>query len=349
MAAALIHQKINKHASEDTIYHCLYGFYFLGMKKSQLAKTYARDKKTISNWVEKFEKTGSVSRAKATSDMYRKFNAEKRAWVVNLFKERPILYQQECVRLFMKEFKEHISTSTISVILHEAGLTWKTLERRAIQLQIKDVIRFYNELASINWMLHSLVFLDEVSFDNADMIRRRGYAIKGQKLIFRGEFCRKPRVSLLCFLGINGIVDCFSTPGTFDRLKFADCCKKFALEHSRLYPGQNSLWILDGAAIHCDANITIYLRSLGIIPIFLPAYAPFYNPIEIVFGLLKRELKKIYSENSKYGSDFYVGKAIKSFFNKDMKKLFKKCGYTYNGHFDPAIGLCQELKDLGFD
>lgn len=52
------------------------------------------------------------------------------------------------------------------------------------------------------------------------------------------------------------------------------------------------MFIFDGEEIHCYAKLIEYLRSSGIIPIFLPAYCPFLNPIEFVFGLVKRRLKK---------------------------------------------------------
>jgi transposase len=32
-------------------------------------------------------------------------------------------------------------------------------------------------------------------------------------------------------------------------------------------------------------------------PIFLPPYTPFYNPIEVLFSILKSRLKKIHKEN----------------------------------------------------
>lgn len=76
------------------------------------------------------------------------------------------------------------------------------------------------ELLAIQWDIYNLVFLDEVSFDNQDMLRRKGYGVIGQKIIYRGEFCRKPRVSCLCFLGVNGMLDTFTTDGTFTRIKF---------------------------------------------------------------------------------------------------------------------------------
>ena len=62
------------------------------------------------------------------------------------------------------------------------------------------------------------------------------------------------------------------------------------------YPGRYSVWILDGASIHCDKYITYFLRSLGIYTIFLPAYCPFFNPIEIIFGNMK-STRRSYVEN----------------------------------------------------
>jgi hypothetical protein len=102
----------------------------------------------------------------------------------------------------------------------------------------------------------------------------------------------------LCFLSIEGIEEVFKTDGTFDRKLFAACCQKFAIESKRVYtyPGVHSVWILDSARIHCDSNLVLYFRSLGIVPIFLPAYCPFYNPIEIVFGLVKKSLQRHHNE-----------------------------------------------------
>ncbi|OQS01852.1 serine/threonine-protein kinase rio2 [Thraustotheca clavata] len=119
------------------------------------------------------------------------------------------------------------------------------------------------------------MFLDEVSFDNKCMLRRYGFG--GERLLYRGEFNRQPWV---CFCSVNGIIDAFVTNNTFDREVFVLCCKTFIdNEHVSCYPGRHSVWILDGARIHCNSNIMHFLRASGLIPIFLPAYCPFFNPI----------------------------------------------------------------------
>lgn len=102
---------------------------------------------------------GEVTRKKSVLATYRKFDVHQRTWLVDLFKDRPILHQNEAALLFFREFQKQISTSSISAILSEAGLTWKVLERRAIQIQVADIIRFCHELSSFPWVLDNLVFL----------------------------------------------------------------------------------------------------------------------------------------------------------------------------------------------
>lgn len=144
------------------------------------------------------------------------------------------------------------------------------------------------------------------------------------------------------------------TEGTFDREKYVECIREHALgEHVQQHPGRQSVWIFDGARIHCHYSIIDYLRDLGIIPIFLPAYCPFYNPIEIVFGLIKKRLRKRYLEGQVKKDDLpvVISTILKEFRNFDMKKLFQKCGYLPCGRFNPGLaydGNTATMQDLGF-
>lgn len=337
----------SQRASVNTVYHVLYGYYFLGLSKSRLATIYHKHKSTITNWIMRYEEDGFYSRRSYERDAV-KFSPEKRQWLINLYLQKPTLYLHESKKRFQQEFKTTISISSIWRIIHNAGLTWKCLERRAIQIKESDIIRFFNELSCIQWDYHNLVFLDEVSFDNRSMLRSRGYGVRGQRLVFRGEFVRKPRESLLCFIGQNGMLETFSTNGTFNRLNFFACCRRFALEtgHVQCYPGRHSIWIMDGAKIHCNAKIIEYLRSIGIFPIFLPAYCPFYNPIEVVFGLCKRQTQAIYQECEKKGIKPVVAEVMTTFRNYNMSNLFKKCGYLRGGKFDPSVAGVTDFENI---
>ena len=206
------------------------------------------------------------------------------------------------------------------------------------------------EMAKYSWNYRNLVFLDEVSFDNRGIIRKRGYAIKGKRLLFRGEYARLPRVSCLSFIGVDGLLDNFVTEGTFTRLKLLACCKQFALGGKPyIYPGDYSIWILDGASIHCDKNMITYLRSIGIIVIFLPAYSPFFNPIKVMFGLVKAKMKRHYQEGvTKAILEEFVTLIMSTFVGYDFTKIFNHCGYFFSGfHPDKAL-QSDNLKSMGF-
>ncbi|KAJ0394992.1 hypothetical protein P43SY_001263 [Pythium insidiosum] len=322
--------------------HALYGFYYLRVPVDELARLYKKHVNTISNWIKRFETDNDYQRRSSTRSG--EMTMEQREWMLGYFKKHPVAFLDEAKAAFESKYTRFISISTVWRMLQQNGLTWKVLERRAINIKVDDIVRFTLEINSIKWSQMNIQFLDEVSFDNRGMLRSRGYCLKGKKLGFRGEFNRKARVSLLCFISVDGIVEAFHTDGTFDRAKFIEGCRTHA--HSgksvRQYPGRGSVWILDGAKIHCHPEIVYYLRSLGIIPIFLPAYCPFYNPIEYLFGLIKKAFKRQYVEGSKESQEVFIGNILQQFQDFDMSNIFEHCGWSVTGEFNPLAALKTE-------
>ncbi|KAH9118717.1 hypothetical protein AeMF1_008268 [Aphanomyces euteiches] len=309
------------------------------MKRQVIARVFHKSVTTISNWIQRYEETGDHARLHAKQS--RGFTKEQKEWIIRFYENSPMSFLDEAKRAFETQFKQPIAISTVWKIIHSYGLTWKLLERRAIHIKENDITRFFNELSSIDWGHLNLQFLDEVSFDSRGMLRKRGYALKGRKLCFRGEFERRPRVSLLCFIDVTGFVQVFDTEGTFDRAKFVNCCVLQASKVQR-YPGRGSIWILDGAAIHCHHDIVNLLRSFGIVPIFLPAYCAFFNPIEFAFGLVKMAFRRGFVETKTKELTLYILGIMQQFKKFDMTKTFEHCGYTAQGRFDPSMRLSDE-------
>eukprot|EP00644_Phytophthora_capsici_P013952 jgi/Phyca11/120216/e_gw1.40.329.1 len=217
---------LRQHAQPNTVFHCLYGFYCLGLPRKELARIYAKSVKTIGNWIKVYESTGTYHRA--DSSTVRKFSSAHQQWLCDFFADHRLAYLDEAQDAFVRAYHLSISTASVWRLIHNAGLTRKVLERRAMHIKELDVFRFVDELAHINWCYSNLIFLDEVSFDNRGMIRKRGYSLKGQTIAIRGDFQRKPRISVLAFLGVAGIVGAYNTLGTFDRVEFFQCCQDFA-------------------------------------------------------------------------------------------------------------------------
>jgi len=339
----------HKQASDNTKYHALYLYFFCGYSKIKVASVFRKNASTIGRWIDRYEDSGSVERIKH-SDLFRKFGHEKRQFIVDLINDKPLMFLEEIKQEFIKAFSMDISISQVYKIMHAHGLTHKVIERRAMQIRNADVARFFNDLQVIDWSIFNIVFLDEVSFDNRTMLRNKGWKMKGSKLVVKGEFVRKPRVSLLCFLNVFGLQEAYLTDGTFDRTKFLTYCSEFALKSGKVYqyPKTNSIWIMDGARIHCHPDIVNYLRSLGIVVIFLPAYCPMFNPIEVLFGLVKRRFRARYSEGDSVPLPVVVSESLLHFRSYDFSSIFRHCGYS-GSLFNPGTVIDQATADSDSD
>ncbi|KAH9141763.1 hypothetical protein AeRB84_014095 [Aphanomyces euteiches] len=210
---ACIKQEVRSHhASRNTVFHALYGYYNLRLTKKRIAEIYGKHINTISGWINRYESTHDYCRSQRVPT--KKFSAEQEQWLLDLYAKHPVAFLDEAQQAFQKQFKRTISVTSVWRVLERAGFTYKVLERRAMNIKDDDIVRFMNEIQSINWGHANVQFLDEVSFDSKGMLRTRGYSLKGQKLAFRGEFTRKPRVSLLCFINVDGLVETFLTEYT---------------------------------------------------------------------------------------------------------------------------------------
>ncbi|OWZ00683.1 hypothetical protein PHMEG_00028077 [Phytophthora megakarya] len=313
-----------QYAQPNTVYLCLYAYYKLGYSKQHLAHIFSKSVRTLSNWIKTYKDTGVFQRAKTVSKQA--LSADQRKWLVHFYEKHPLAYLDEAQEAFTRVHRLAISKTSVWRIIHESRLTWKILERRAMHIKEQDIFRFTEELSQLDWSHQNLVILDE----------------------------RNSRFSVLASIGVNEVIDYFNTDGTFDRVEFTECCQTFVHSlngHVRQYPGPNSVWILDGAAIHRHPEIVHYLRSVGVVVIFLPAYCPFFNPIEFLFGYVKRSFQRHYVESSNrdFNRDLlpFVVRTLRRFEAFNTGKVFEHCGWRVQGFFDPTRSL--SVGECGHD
>jgi hypothetical protein len=135
------------------------------------------------------------------------------------------------------------------------------------------------------------------------------------------------------------------TEDTFTRVTLVEACKKAFSNRGpsgpMAFPGPRSIWIMDGAKIHCHPAVFDYLRSVGLAALYLPAYCPFYNPIEIFFGRLKSLVKKDHPHGfeSLDALKLAIAAANATLRHEDVSPYFRKCGYGRAGCFDPRYAF----------
>ena len=152
---------------------------------------------------------------------------------------------------------------------------------------------------------------------------RYGYASRGVKVQkFNNPYKNSKRtVSLLLAVSSQGIIGYEISEKAFDSNSF----KEF-IDNLNVKEGTNI--VLDNVMFHKTKQVMNSFNSKKLIPIFIPPYSPQFNPIEIVFSIVKSQvryknsLNNFSRENLKDNLAYVLENYIKtrSFYN-----LFEHC------------------------
>lgn len=108
--------------------------------EATIAENFGKTVATIGNWINRYEKYGHLYRKKSVDIIYKKFGREKREWILDLYKKQPMIHIDEACVEFLSTFGMKVSCTSVSVILHQAGMTYKVIERRAKEIKFADVM-----------------------------------------------------------------------------------------------------------------------------------------------------------------------------------------------------------------
>ena len=135
---------------------------------------------------------------------------------------------------------------------------------------------------------HRLVFIDETSV-KANMTRLRGRSAVGNRLFGTTPFSRWKTQTSIAGLTCDALVAPWVIKGALDRDAF-DIYIETQLT-PELLPG--TVVILDNLSTHKSPKVAEILNAQGCWMLFLPAYSPDLNPIEMAFSKLKAHLRRI--------------------------------------------------------
>ena len=135
---------------------------------------------------------------------------------------------------------------------------------------------------------HRLVFVDETS-TTTKMTRPRGRARRGARLRATAPFGHWGTQTFIAGLRCDGLIAPWVLNGPINRTAF-DTYVETQLA-PELAPGD--VVILDNLSSHKSPRAAETLRARGAWFLFLPAYSPDLNPIEMAFSKLKAHLRRI--------------------------------------------------------
>jgi transposase len=166
-----------------------------------------------------------------------------------------------------------------------------------------------------------LVFVDETSTHTA-MTRRRARAPRGERAVGRTPRNHGPNVTLLAALTPEGIGPAVALPGAVDGAAFVVYAQQMLAP--RLRPGQ--VVVLDNLSAHKCEEARTAVEAVGARLLFLPAYSPDFNPIELAFAKIKERLRAA-AERTPDGLFTVTAGAIDAVSAADAHGFYAHCGF----------------------
>lgn len=181
------------------------------------------------------------------------------------------------------------SRKTISKALKGLNLTRKRLrcipQERNTPATINLRRIYANSIAAKPDCL--LYFLDETGF-NLHTGPRYGYSKAGQSATVTRPGNRGQNLSVLCCIGLGGVLHWESVHGAYNSQLLCDFLDRLC----PLLP-KNGYLIMDNASFHKSDSVRKIMTNNGVKNKYLSPYSPQLNPIEEFFSALKAEQARI--------------------------------------------------------
>ncbi|KAE8219751.1 hypothetical protein CF319_g6615 [Tilletia indica] len=245
---------------------------------------------TIRRAMKDIKSTGDVRPHKKASGRPSKLPPHVQTYILAWIRHHPTTYQDELVEIIKSHFDIAIHQSTISRFLDRAGYSYKLISAQAAQRREDDRLEYI--LAIADFTPEQLIFADESHFNQRTNMRPRGWSRIGERAIEYRILVRGERYSLLPGLSIDGIVAPWAFRGSVNTVRFHGWVRDHLLPRMTPYPGPRSVLVLDNCVTHKSPATRALVEEAGCKLVFLPAYSPDFNPIELAFASIKRYLKR---------------------------------------------------------
>lgn len=209
-------------------------------------------------------------------------------------------------------FAFDVSKELLRMVIKRAGLSRKKarfFSRPAtLEAKTKDFIAkrdFYKQEGRM------IVSMDETSFGRNGRVAY-GYSPRGEQLKIQRKTSRMTTVSSLAVVSANELVQRQEVKGSFNTLLFCSFLEYLPLPNGTVI-------LLDNVSFHHSKKAKEIADLKGFTFLFTPPYSPWFNPIEGVFSIVKRDFYKHGSIDLAYSS--VTENHCNAFFKKSIEWL----------------------------
>lgn len=166
-----------------------------------------------------------------------------------------------------------------------------------------------------------LVFLDESGL-NTGMTRLYGRAKSTDRVVDYVPDVRYERVTILSSVRLDGTTVAATFNGALNGKIFIQYINQFLIPELK----KGDVVIMDNLSSHKVSGVIEPIEKAGASVLFLPAYSPDLNPIELMWSKIKSFLRKV-KARTKESLFEAIGDALNLVTQSDVLGWFKECGY----------------------
>ena len=174
------------------------------------------------------------------------------------------------------------------------------------------------------WDVRRLIFLDETGL-NTKMTRLYGRSARGQRCAGRAPHGHWATATFIAALRHDRLSAPWIIDGPMDGTLFLTYLEKVLAPELQ----RGDLVICDNLSSHKVSGVQQAVEKTGAQLLYLPAYSPDLNPIEMAFAKLKAALRSA-AQTTLQGLTKAVAKALKTFSPTHCSNFFRHASYTTN-------------------
>ncbi|MFE1597875.1 IS630 family transposase [Methylobacterium sp. ID0610] len=293
-----------------------------GASRHQAAERFGVSLASASRWCGQFAREGHVAPKPMGGDQ-RSHRIEAQAdLILSLYEAKPGIYLHE-FRAALAEHGVGVAQSSLSRFFKRHGISPKKSTGHAAEQERPDV-RAAREAwfeGQLDLDPDRLVFIDETAASTA-MARRYGRAPRGERCrmsVPRGHW---KTTTITAGLRTSGI----TAPWLLDGAMNGQAFRTYVADvlAPTLQPGDTV--VMDNLPAHKVSGVRERIEAAGAQLLYLPAYSPDFNPIELAFAKLKALLR---SAAARTIPDLWdaIRRSLQRFARAECRAYFAAAGY----------------------
>ena len=256
-----------------------------------------------------------------------------RASVTLFLRHKTCLSSVEVVDHIRHTFGVSVSRQLAHLVIRSSGFTFKRTRKRGHSDRKAAATPPFLASFSVACASGKLVAIDESGFDQRPS-PAYGYSAAGTPAIVRWKpSSDRSRLNLLMAVHASGSSVHTIQATTINGAAFAEFIRGLPFD-------RETTLLLDNASIHKTPAVRQAMAEKGFDPLFLPPYSPEFNPIELVFGVIKNAFYRLrYSD----GFSSLLGATKRCVAEKATPSTIRGCF----GHVERLIASESATKGTG--